>query len=252
MLKIIDKIKSTTSQNCLICERQINAGNYRHLCVYCVAELPQARYFCRRCGLSLAPEQVSASCGNCLLNPPQWQYFGSAYFYEQSMQWLLAQFKFAGQKYLMTDFKTMFSSCLIENFKTGTDVGAAIDFAANPWDIDFIVPMPMHPWRWLSAGQNHAYQLATAILKLWSVPIDTSLVKRVKLTPRLAASANKKERLKIVENAFVATKKARGRACIIDDVLTTGASCEAVAKCLSKAGVEVVAVLVLARTDMKT
>ena len=109
---------------------------------------------------------------------------------------------------------------------------------------DLVVPVPLHPVRWLTRGFNQAQDLCTAL----RLPVAHALV-RTRNTgtqadlPAPARQAN-------VRNAFRLARRASvDGACVVlvDDVSTTGATLESCAKVLLRGGAREVRALTAAR-----
>lgn len=121
-----------------------------------------------------------------------------------------------------------------------------------------ILPVPMHPFfRWIR-GVNDAQILADELGKILGVPVDEQLVKRSRLTMAQRA-VRMEDREKNVEGVFVPfhakpdrTRWLGKRAMVVDDVMTTGATLNEVAKVLkTEYGFLDVTVVVLARARGK-
>ena len=106
------------------------------------------------------------------------------------------------------------------------------------WEIDVIVPVPLHRKKQKKRGYNQAEILAKEIGFRVGIPVDTTLVKRKKNTvPQ--KEFTRKERKKNLKNAFEVTGKVEGkRVLIIDDIYTTGSTIDSISILLKKAGVE--------------
>jgi ComF family protein len=110
-------------------------------------------------------------------------------------------------------------------------------------DADALVPVPLH-WRRLWARRfNQSAALARAIGKLSGRQVATDLLRRVKATPQ-QVGLTRDERARNVQGAFRVIDPG---VVLIDDVLTSGATVEACARRLLRAGAENVDVLVFAR-----
>jgi ComF family protein len=119
-------------------------------------------------------------------------------------------------------------------------------------NIDLIIPMPMHPTRLKERGFNQALEIAKVLTKNCKEKskdkLDYKSTIRQTLTPP-QASLPLKERVKNIKGAFkVNTDLAGKRIAIVDDVMTTGASLNELAKTLKKAGASHVECWVIART----
>ena len=118
-------------------------------------------------------------------------------------------------------------------------------------DADALVPVPLH-WRRLWARRfNQSALLAEIIAKASGRMVVHGALKRVKATPQ-QVGLGKAERAENVQGAFrvPADGKAEvaGRQLVlVDDVLTSGATVDACARALLRAGAAQVDVLVFAR-----
>jgi predicted amidophosphoribosyltransferase len=102
-------------------------------------------------------------------------------------------------------------------------------------------------------GYNQAEALASGFGRRLGVPVH-QLLRRVIATKRLALKG-RTARADIMRGVFRARggRQLTGRTVIlVDDVLTTGATCSAAAMTLKKAGALHVVVFVIARADRKT
>jgi ComF family protein len=118
-------------------------------------------------------------------------------------------------------------------------------------EADALVPVPLH-WRRLWARRfNQSVGLAEVISAASSVPVAYDALKRVKATPQ-QVGLTRAQRADNVQGAFRVAADARGevaglRLVLVDDVLTTGATLDACARTLLRAGARNVDVLVFAR-----
>jgi ComF family protein len=120
---------------------------------------------------------------------------------------------------------------------------------ADAW----VVPVPLHWWRHWRRGYNQAEVLARSLAKRLGRPIHRPL-RRVKATPRLARKGIT-ERGQVMRKAFKArsSPQLKGRTVLlVDDILTTGATCGEAARELKRAGAARVVALVMARAERKT
>ncbi len=116
---------------------------------------------------------------------------------------------------------------------------------------DGLVPVPLH-WRRLWARRfNQSAVLARQISQQNGVPVLTESLRRKRST-RQQVGLSKGERASNVQGAFTVTERGKAdvvgrRLILIDDVLTSGATAEACARALVRAGAAQVDVLVFAR-----
>jgi ComF family protein len=115
-----------------------------------------------------------------------------------------------------------------------------------------VVPVPLHWVRRLRRGYNQAEELALGLGDSLSLRVRSPL-RRVVATPPLAR-AGRSERARIMKQAFRVDRRRvlEGRTVLlVDDILTTGATCGAAARALKKAGAARVVVVVVARAEGK-
>ena len=114
---------------------------------------------------------------------------------------------------------------------------------------DILVPVPLHPARLRERGYNQSLELARIVARRFDLPLTTHAVKRVRATPP-QTTLTSSERRRNVRNAFHTASNFSGkRVAIIDDVMTSGHTANALAKCLRRAGAINVVVWVVARPE---
>jgi len=115
---------------------------------------------------------------------------------------------------------------------------------------DIVVPVPMYWSRWVRRGTNSAEIFANVLGGEVDLPVMDNLLVRCRNTlPQARLSPQK--RFANVRGAFrlgMGYDLGGVRAVLVDDILTTGATCNEAAKVLKKAGASAVAVAVLGRT----
>ena len=121
-------------------------------------------------------------------------------------------------------------------------------------EIDVIVPVPLHPQRLRQRGYHQTLILANYLGQHFNIPVDyhTCQMKRclnsqATLTKTERTSAARQQRL---QNNFVIGKAAKAwqRVLIVDDVITTATTVEALAQQLKKQGVQHIDVCACLRT----
>ncbi len=116
---------------------------------------------------------------------------------------------------------------------------------------DALVPVPLH-WRRLWTRRfNQSAQLAKAISEQASVPVADGALKRVKATAQ-QVGLSQTERAANVQGAFRVPPAGKAevagrRLVLVDDVLTSGATADACARALLRAGARNVDIVVFAR-----
>jgi len=120
---------------------------------------------------------------------------------------------------------------------------------ADAW----VVPVPLHWWRRWQRGYNQADELANGLARRLKLPVHR-ILRRVAATPKLA-HVGRTARSELMHRVFRARARpglAGRTVLLVDDVLTTGATCGEAARALKRAGAAQVIVVVIARTERKT
>ena len=114
------------------------------------------------------------------------------------------------------------------------------------WEIDAIVPVPLHWKRRLDRGYNQSEMIAKYLGKYSGIPVQKKGVRRIRYTERQKTLGHK-ERKKNLKNAFEVTKrwKEARNVLIIDDIYTTGNTISEIARILKQKGVEKVCFLTI-------
>ena len=134
---------------------------------------------------------------------------------------------------------------------------------------DYVVPVPMHYFRREDRGVNSPDILAEELARQLNIPLARHIVQRIRRTD-LQYTLSRQARAENVKDAFALrppgfwqqlVAKSRGRIAsqspdlssknilLVDDIFTTGATCNEITKVLLSAGARSVAVAVLARAE---
>lgn len=174
-------------------------------------------------------------CGNCLAAPPSFDSTRALFSYDYPLDRLLQHYKYKESLHLADTFSALFIHRLL-------DTGLADS------GIDLVMPMPMHHERLRQRGFNQALEIARLLSRHAHIRLDYTACQRTKLTPP-QASLPLKERIKNIRGVFQCNKNMQGlNIALVDDVMTTGASLNELAKTLKQAGAAHVECWVIART----
>lgn len=220
-------IEALLPQSCLFCSSR--QGGTLGLCDGCLRDMPwHIDHVCPQCAL---PSNDNLLCGQCLQAPPIFDATRSLFQYQFPLSTVLQQYKY-GQ--LFTLARTM-----------GLLFSAHI---SQPLPADCLIPMPLHRQRLQERGFNQSAEIAKVISKQLHLPIRLEACHRIKPTPP-QASLPYKQRIKNMQGAFACNADLTGQHVILlDDVMTTGASLNALAKTVKAAGARYVECWVVART----
>jgi ComF family protein len=115
--------------------------------------------------------------------------------------------------------------------------------------VQFVVPVPLHWWRRWRRGYNQSAALAEGLADELRLPLRLRWLRRTRYTPIQTGQTTTNRRAN-VHDAFRAVARAelRGAAVLlVDDVLTTGSTCNEAAKALRRAGAARIIVAALSR-----
>ena len=191
---------------------------------------------CDGCGTPFEhPQGPLARCAACLAEPPKFGRARAACLYDENSRDLILKLKHADR----TDLAPLFARWLSR---------AAAELIA---EADAICPVPLHPRRLLARRYNQAAEIARRLAALHGVPYRPDLLVRTRATPMQGGRSGRGRR-ENVRGAFavpprLAQQLEGRRVLLIDDVLTTGATGDACAAALLKAGALAVDLAVVAR-----
>ena len=188
---------------------------------------------CACCGVPLPHEgDAAARCGACLAEPPAFVRARSPFAYGGPSRTLVLALKHGRRLHLAR----MMARAMLR---------VAGDLPADA----VIVPVPSHPLRLWQRGFNQAAAIARQVARQSSRPLAVDVLTRVRATPS-TKGLTRRARQKNVEGAFRVAHpdQVAGRTVIlVDDVMTTGATVQACATRLLRAGARHVEVLTYAR-----
>lgn len=176
-----------------------------------------------------------ALCGNCVAARPAYDHARAAFVYDAFSRGPILSFKHGGQTHGLQVFARQLARAGRRFLK----------------DADIIIPVPLHPRRLRKRRFNQAALLGRALSRISFIPQDSQSLLRVKQTDSQDGKSASGRR-RNMQGAFRAPEARAelvlGRNIVlIDDVLTTGATVEACARTLKRAGAARVDVLTLAR-----
>lgn len=169
-------------------------------------------------------------CGRCQQHPPAYAAVHAQFRYATPIDRLIQGAKYGGR----LDWAALLGRRLAHHLHDRAPV------------FDAIVPVPLHRTRLRERGYNQSLELARPIIKRLKIPLMHA-VRRLRATPS-QASLPAEERIKNVRQAFAVNGEVKGlKLAVVDDVVTSGATVEAVAQCLLRAGAKRVEILAVAR-----
>lgn len=214
------------AQPCMLCGRMSRDGLW---CAPCDRTLPYLE--APHCPICARPTLLGETCGQCLKNPPLFTRTTAVFDYRFPLDKLIQAMKYGEQLALAQAFAERLAH--------------RIDRSGLP---DCIIPMPLHPNRLRERGFNQSHLLAAGAARKLGIKLLPDACRRVRDTPPQSAlpwQARKKN----MQQAFCCEMDLTGRhVALVDDVLTTGASLNALAEAVRKSGAMTISTWVVART----
>ena len=223
--------------NCVLCNAFTDGAI--SLCGACRIDLPRIEHACKRCALPMRSGNNDGSmvCGACMSQKNHFDYAESLFFYENPIDYLIGQMKFHQQLSVAAVLAD-----LLKNYFGKKELEHGMP--------QLIIPMPLYKKRLVERGFNQSVEIAKPLAKLLEIPIAKELVERSKPT-KPQTHLNKKQRRDNVLGCFeIINQPTASHIVILDDVVTTGATVNELAKVLKKTGVKKIGVWSLARAEL--
>jgi ComF family protein len=192
---------------------------------------------CECCGLPFELDPGPGTrCAACLAEPPVFDRARAVMRYDEASKGPILALKHADRLDLIPGFARWLD-------RAGR---AMLD------ETDVIVPVPLHALRLWARRYNQSAEMARALGRMTAKPVAPLALVRVRATPSQGEMPSAKARRRNMRGAFRVPAGRRAAVegksvLLIDDVLTTGATAEACARALKRAGAANVHVLALAR-----
>jgi ComF family protein len=208
---------------CPGCSGPTGAG----FCAGCGGDLPRIVSPCRACGLAHGG-------GRCPAASAGWhvERVLAPFGYAAPVDHYVRALKYHGARELGRAFALLL----------------AAEARREPLAVDVLVPVPLHPHRLRARGYNQATEIARTLGETLALPIVLGGIRRRREAAQQAGQSAGRRRANVAA-AFAAHGELRGAAAaIVDDVITTGATVNALAEALLAAGARRCEAWAVART----
>lgn len=220
--------------NCPGCSRILPSPEV--VCEPCAQSLPRIRApHCRRCGAPFPVFWRVKVCPECRDRKSPLTALRSCYYYEGLV------------RKMVRDAKYRRSARILRYFAGELYLQARNEFPAG---IQAVTPVPLHRRREWNRTYNQSELLARDLGRWWNIPVWKGL-RRVEWTPPQSGLSGAARRRNLKHAFAVLDSRIPRSVLLIDDVVTTGATLEACARALRRAGIRRVYAVTIARAVKK-
>ncbi len=202
---------------------------------------------CRRCAIPVGTDVPL--CGQCIAEPPNFHRTVTACSYAAPIDQLVLGLKFGQQLAIAPALAGLLAEAIRHRCNRS---GKADEIA------DLLIPVPLSAARLAQRGFNQALEIARPLAQQLQRPLVPRLLQRCRDTTAQSL-LHPDQRQRNVRHAFALNDSdpatiasLRGRHIgVVDDVMTTGATLQEIAHCLTRHGASTVTNYVFARTPIR-
>lgn len=211
-------------RRCAICDKVLRREE-KGCCSTCYPKLSFIKQpICYCCGKPLEQEEQEY-CVDCRKTKRSFLANRSVLLYNEMAELSLARFKFQNRR----EYAAFYGKELYDRCKS-----QILD-----WQVDALVPVPIHPRKYKKRGYNQAELVAQELGRRLAIPVlNDILVRRVETVAQ--KDLNPVQRLENLERAFQICENSvkLDKVILVDDIYTTGATLEACSRTLLLHGVK--------------
>lgn len=180
--------------------------------------LKKLNFWQQGCPVCALPGHTSQVCGKCLSEKKFVDATQSLLLLNETAKEMIHAFKYGGELYWSRVFAEMLAQ------------------RVDAEGVEALVAVPLHRNRLVDRGFNQSYEIAKMLSKQLGIPVITTGISRVIDTPH-QTQLDRKQRQNNLKNSFEVDQnvlKGVKQIALIDDVMTTGATLEQLAKTLKQ------------------
>ncbi len=230
ILKVDEALRRALPGRCAFCLAP--ALGERPWCAACHEALPWNLPACPHCAEPQPGALAGRPCGACLRRPPAFDRARVPLRYEAEVSGLVQRFKFHASPRAGAILLALLEESLTASARAFP--GA-------------LMGVPLHPARARERGFDQADWLARRLARRLGVPHRVAHRRR---DTRSQRGLDRSERRANLRGAFAVPGRLPPRLVLLDDVMTTGATLDALARACRRAGAEEIEVWVPARTPL--
>lgn len=222
---------------CELCSSLLEFPQERVICISCWKSIRTSHpSYCLCCGRFFEALEKPHLCQDCLQKRPPFSHHRSSGKYKGKLKDIIILYKYRHFQVL------------------GKDLARLVDRALGReeeiwWNVNAIVPVPLHPKRKRERGFNQAQIIAKELARIKGIELWDQLLVKIKNVPP-QTSLRVEDRVESVSGAFgiVKGEKIKERVVLlVDDVYTTGSTIRECSSVLKQAGVKEVKALTVAQ-----
>ena len=222
---------------CQLCKSERADADAGFVCGKCWSHVRFIRPpFCDRCGLPFEGDiTTDFICSNCHGLHLHFSSARSAVVAKTTVLEAIHRYKYSRALW----FERFLAGLLVRE--------AAPALRDGKWDL--IMPVPLHPLKFREREFNQAERLAIHLSRATKIPLNNNILRRIQPTATQTL-LTREQRAANMKNAFAirsGTQVYKKRTVLVDDVFTTGATTNACAQALVRAGAFEVCVWTVAR-----